>query len=390
MAGQGMMYTWGDEVTKIRTITNLITIIDPQDTPCVSYFGTNNWDKFGVRDYPNGQYEWLSDTLRVRSTTIGAGGVAGGATTDVPVNDPHLFKIGDVWFDPATGELLRVTAADGTSPVTFERDYGGTSLGAAIAQDATLEYKFSARDEGADSDSTPFTTPTSMWNQSQIFHAEIKLTGSERNATTRYGIPDQYLYQLQKWLGGAGAGAGQMGRAGDLMIDLENTFFYGQRVTRDENNSDGAMGGAYYYIDSANKLDLSGAAPAEDDLMDAMQLAWSKGGKPNLIIANATNKRLISSWYRDTVRTERSERTGGVIIDVVDTEFGTLNIMLNRWCQPTKIYGVQSDMMGWVPLRPWFVEPLAKGGDWTKDELIGEYGFVLKHPEAHFVLENTA
>jgi len=35
-----------------------------------------------------------------------------------------------------------------------------------------------------------------------------------------------------KWLGGLGGGNGQQGRAGDLMIDLENTFFWGQRIER--------------------------------------------------------------------------------------------------------------------------------------------------------------
>ena len=389
MAGTGMLYTWGDAVTPKRTIANLITIINPQEVPCISYFGINNWERFNIVNYPNGKYEWLQDTLRVRVDTIAVGGVADGTATSFPVTTPHLYKVGDVWVDPATGELIRVTAADGTSPVTVERDYGGTSLGAAIAADAEIHYKFSARDEGSESNDTPFTTPTNPTNQSQIFHAEIKLTGSERNATNRYGIPDSYMYQLQKWIGGAGAGNGVMGNAGDLMIDLENTFFYGQMVVRDDSNADGAMGGANYFIQS-NRKAMSGASPTEDDLVDVIETCWANGGRPDTIIANSTNKRLISSWYKDIVETERTERTGGVIIDRVDSEFGTLNIMLNRWCQPDKIYVVQRDYMGWVPLRPWFVEPLSKGGDYTKDEVIGEYGFVLKHEEAHGIIEGTA
>jgi hypothetical protein len=394
MAGQGMLYTWGDTVTPKRTIANLITIIDPQDTPCVSYFGLDNWDRFNIVDYPNGKYEWLQDTLRVRTAQVNEIVADNTDTTIVlKAGEGALFKAGDVLrLEPVAGnagELVRVVSI-ATDTLTVVREYGGTTNNTALAVDDTVRYVFSARDEGMESDRTPYTVPTNPYNQSQILHAEIMLSGSERNATNRYGIPDSYLYQLQKWLGGAGAGAGTMGRAGDLMIDLEETFFNGRRVMRtDAANNDGMMGGANYWIQS-NRIDASAADVSEELIVDAVEACWDRGGRPNTIIANAHNKRTISAIWKDIVRTERSERTGGVIIDTVETEFGMLDIMLNRWCQKDKVYVLEREKMGWVTLRPWFVEPLAKGGDYTKDEIVGEYGFVLQHEEAHAIIENTS
>jgi len=73
---------------------------------------------------------------------------------------------------------------------------------------------------------------------------------------------------------------------------------------------------------TTNTTDLNGATLTQDNLEDSIQAAWGYGGKPNVIICNAFNKRLISSWYAPFVTTERSERTGGVVINKLETEFG--------------------------------------------------------------------
>ncbi len=111
---------------------------------------------------------------------------------------------------------------------------------------------------------------------------------------------------------------------------------------------------------------------------------------PQLIMCGAFNKRLISSWFAGGVRTERSEATGGVVINKLDTDFGTLEIMMNRRMPVDEVYIIQKEKVGWVTLRDWFVEPLAKDGDYRKDEIIGEFGFVVENESAHAVITDTA
>ena len=43
-----------------------------------------------------------------------------------------------------------------------------------------------------------------------------------------------------------------------------------------------------------------------------------------------------------------------------------------------------------VQLRDWFVEPLAKAGDYRKDQIIGEFGFVVVNESAHALIIDTA
>lgn len=393
MAGQGQMYTFSDTVTLKRTIANFIHMIDPRDVPCVSYFGTSNQNKFKMVNWPNHKYAWLQDTLRTRTATLGEAL----DTTEQPVTvaSGHgiRFKPGDVWRSDETGELMWVISIS-SDDVTMIRNWaaaqGGSQGTASVGvTDATgLTYQYSARLEGDDSDPSHWNTPTENYNFSQIFHDEIMVSGSEQNASSRYGITDTYRYQLQKKLGGAGSGGGKQGRAGDLMIDLENTFFRGYKVER-SSTAAGAMGGARSLI-TTSVTDLNGARLDQETLETAIEGAWARGGMPDVIICNSFNKRLISSWFKDTVQTERTERTGGVVINKIETEFGNLDIMMNRRCPSNEIYILQREYVGWVTLRDWFVEPLAKAGDYRKDQIIGEFGFVVVNESAHALIIDTA
>lgn len=396
MAGSGQIYTFSDTASTKRSISSLITVIDPQDVPCISYFGTNNQGKFRLENFPNHKVEWLEDTLRVRTATLAEAMDTTETGMDVASGQGVRFKVGDVWKSDETDELILVTAVTAGSDTitTVVRNWAAAQGGAqgtatvGITNATALTYMYNVREEGADSVAAPFVTPSTVYNQSQIFHWEIKVSGSEQNATTRYGIPDTYKYQLMKAMGGLGSGKGSKGRAGDLMIDLERTFFHGQRVAR-ASGTPGGMGGANYYI-STNKQDLNAADLTQNVLETQIQNCWTYGGKPDVIICNAYNKRLITSWYRDSVRTERSERTGGVVINTLETEFGNLDVMLNRWCPSDEVYILQRDLLGWVTLRDWFVEPLAKDGDYRKDQIIGEFSFVLTNEKAHARIYDTA
>lgn len=395
MAGQGQIFTFSDSVTTKRTIGNLITMIDPQDVPCVSYFGMKNQGTFRLENFPNHKYEWLTDQLRVTTATLAEAMDTTETDMDVATGHGVRFKVGDVWRSDETGELIYVSAHDGTDTVTtVVRNWTaamGGSQGTAtsgITTGTALTYLYNARLEGADSSPAHFTVPTSEYNYSQILHHEIKISGSEQDATNRYGISDPYKYQLMKALGGLGSGKGQKGRAGFLMIDLERIFFYGRRVQRSSTVA-GAAGGIKTFV-TTNVQNLGGARLTQEALEDRIQAAWAKGGMPNVIICNAFNKRLISSWYRDSVRTERSERTGGVVINTIETEFGNLDVMLNRWCQASDVYILQRDLLGGVTLRDWFVEELGKTGDGFRHQVVGEFGFVLRDEQAHAIITNTA
>lgn len=399
MAGAGQVYSFSDTTTTKRSIANFISLITPQDVPCISYFGTHNESRFKMLDFPNNKYAWLEDTLRPRTATLNEAMDTTETGMDVAATHGLRFKVGDVWQFDETGEQILVTAvtAGSDTVTTIVRNWGGGVGGtggtqgtaAASVTNATgITYKFNARLEGADSDSSTWVTPSEVNNYSQIFQQEIKVSGSETDATTRYGVSDMYEYQLKKFLGGAGAGGGKQGRAGDLMIDLENTFFTGQKVQRTSTVT-GAMGGLNNFV-TTNVLSNSGTARVltQSLLEGHLQTIWNAGGMPDIIICNAFQKRLISSFYSSSVRTERTDRTGGVVINTIETEFGNYDLMLNRRCPTGYVYIVQKDKVGWVTLRDWHVHPLAVSGDYRKDEILGEFGFVCMNETAHGIIKD--
>jgi hypothetical protein len=388
-----MMYSFGDTVTVKRTIANIIKNIDPQDTPCVSMFGTRNESKFAMQNFPNHKYEWLQDIMLPQTTLIAESGFDASETDlTVTTGEGAYAKDGDVWLINETGEKVLVTGVS-TDTWTIVRGFGATS-GAAAANGGTLTRLYSARLEGEDSDDAYYTTPTAPYNYSQILHAEVEVSGSEQDATSRYGIPNQRNYQIMKWLGGMGGGGGKKGRAGDLMIQLEKTFFYGERIER-ASSTRGAMGGFDTFVNvtdtsSSHVVNAAGVELSEDMLNNVIQAAWGAGGKPDTIICNAFQKRLISSWYRNYLQVPRTESTVGMVFDNIETEFGVLRLQLNRWCQSDRVYITQSDLLGWVTLRDWDIQKLAKTGDADREQIIGEFGFVLQMPKAHGYLYNLA
>lgn len=393
MAGQGQINSFADTVTTRRTIANMVHFIDPRDVPCISYFGTKNQTRFNMLDWPNHKYAWLLDTLRVRTATLAEAMDTTETGMDVSSGQGIRFKPGDVWQSDETDELLWVDSIS-TDTVTVVRNWAaaqGGSQGTAtsgITTATTLTYKFSARLEGDDSDPSHWVTPTEEYNYSQIMHAELRASGSELDATTRYGIADSLDYQLKKLLGGAGAGGGKQGRAGDLMIDLENTFFNGQRVQRSSTVA-GAMGGFPYFVTTNVDSNSGTARPLTQDMLEnVLQDIWAAGGQPDVIICNAFQKRMISSFYAGSVRTERSERTGGVVINTIETEFGNYDVMLNRRADSDKLFIAQKDKIGWVTLRDWAIKPLAESGDYTKKEITGEFGFVVVNENAHGIIKD--
>lgn len=391
MAGSGQIYSYSDSTTTKRTIPNLITMLNPNDIKLQVRFGLNNQSKFGLQNFPNHKIEWLEDTNRIKTATLGEAMDTTETGMDVASGHGVRFHVGDVWRSDETGELIYISAitAGSDTITTVIRNWNGAmggSQGTATSSITTatgLTLLYSAMQEGFDSVAYPFTTATAPYNYSQIFHAEIKVSGSEQDATSRYGVPDQYKRQLMKILGGAGGGNGTKGRAGDLPLELEKTWFYGTRLAR-SNGVAGAMGGFKTFV--TTNANSAGGTLTRKTLEDSIQSAWAVGGMPDLIICNAYNKRLITSWYEPVVRTQRTEKIGGSIVSTVETEFGELDVMLHRFCPAGEVDIVQSDLVGWVMLRDWTVEPLAKDGDYRKDMVLGEFSLIVQNELSHAII----
>jgi len=185
---------------------------------------------------------------------------------------------------------------------------------------------------------------------------------------SQYGKADEWDYQAAK-------------KIPELMRQIARTFYHGIRF-EDSANAIRSMGGINHYI-STNETAMSGAAITPKVIHDAMQTCFEAGGNPSLLICNAWQKRKLNAMFEGPVRTTRDETTGGVRIETIVTEFGELDILMDRWCPPANLYIVESRYIGFLPYDPFFWETLAKTGDADKAEVIGEYTLVVKNEQAH-------
>ena len=135
-------------------------------------------------------------------------------------------------------------------------------------------------------------------------------------------------------------------------------------------------------IDGAGTLDI--APDTGDVLGDIMQEVYDNGGiresETRTLLTNSTQKRKLTERYITKANyREQSRNVGGVNVTTIETDFGTLNIMLEPALPQDTIVVVSLEECAprFLPIPGkghLFVEPLAKTGASEKSQIYGEIG----------------
>jgi hypothetical protein len=177
---------------------------------------------------------------------------------------------------------------------------------------------------------------------------------------------------------------------------MEGAFIYGQRHATLNSDRYTAGGLAYFVRDNATNatnglyLTAAGAALTESMFNTLLENVWKQGGKPDTCFVNSTQKRYMNSWLTPYVRTERDNRVAGILTSQYESDFGTINIVLDRNVRQSDLIICSKDKLGIGPLkgngkdRSFFLETLPKTGDHERAQIIGEYTFeVRNNTQAH-------
>ena len=121
------------------------------------------------------------------------------------------------------------------------------------------------------------------------------------------------------------------------------------------------------------------------------------GGTPILAV-NSAQKRAISTAFAKAYggrALPTRERIGGVVIEVVETDFGTFGIMLDRHIPQDAIVALSIDQLQPVFLNipgkgVFFEEPLSKTGASDEVQIYGEIGLKWGNERAHGILRGLA
>jgi len=237
-----------------------------------------------------------------------------------------------------------------------------------------------ARLEGDDSDPIGYTDLSTNSNYTQIFHKEIKQTGTAPYQD-RYGMTDQMQYESAKSIP-------------EMMRLIERTLQYGKR-SAGSTTTPRMMGGYQEFIttNKATGASISVSSAAVGQIEDAVELAYNAGGSGDyMAIVNPAVYQKIKNAYDSSafVRYAPEQNRFGTLVDTIVTPFGNVSFVIDRWQLSNLIPILKLDNVGMLTLRPWQVEDLAKTGDAEKKQLIGEFTFCLKLEKSHALMTAVA
>lgn len=344
----------------------MLNVIDPVDVPLIKYlgYGKENIKKFRLLNTPGTTIEWIEDTYEAISDTTAATNITNSTTTTtLAVTDGTKFQVGDVVQIDSDAELMYVSGIS-TNTLTIVRGYAGTTA-TTHASNGTTYRRTRARVEGASATDSPSTTPATQYNVSQIMQKKVEVSGTLA-VVSQYGVPNEYDLQVEK-------------AYSELMRDCARIAYYGQRGT-----TTSRMAGGLPYFITTNAASISSVALTQKHIEDKAQSAWEQGGKPTLLVCNAWVQRKIRDMYVGHYRTERDDTRGGIMIDrILVPPVGEIDVLVDRWCPTGSLFLLDPSKVGWVPVREFFDEPLAKSGDAELGQVVGEYSFVVVNQKAH-------
>lgn len=254
--------------------------------------------------------------------------------------------------------------------------------------------------EGDDASFATHAATTNLANYQQISRKTVQISGTY-DAVKKYGRKSEVAYQLMK--------AGK-----SLKLDMEYALVRNQIGTAGGAGTARSTAGLEAWI-SGNRVlatgSTAGTTPAitttpgtaitdgtsvtfiEADLKSALQLAWTDGGDPSVIMMSATNKNRFDSFagvatkYSEVKGSSQATITGAS--DIYVSSFGNHVVKLNRNIRDQAVICVDPEYVGVSFLRGIQKEQLAKTGDSEKWQILAEYGLVIQNPDAHAKIQNT-
>ena len=362
-----------------RVITDYIALLDPSDAPFIEAIGGLDGAASKFRFTNQGTLvEWIEDTLAPLTGVFALTASANSATsvTSLKVADGNMVQPGHILL---SGTELLWVSANSNGVLTVTRSLGGSTM-VTLATDASFSIVGMARLEGADSDPIGYTDLSTNSNYTQIFHKEIKQTGTAPYQD-RWGMTDQMQYESAKSIP-------------EMMRLIERTLQYGKR-SAGSTTTPRMMGGYQEFIttNKASGANMSVSSLIPGIIEDAVELIYNAGGAGDfLAIVNPATYQKIKNAYDSSsyVRYAPEQNRFGTLVDRIVTPFGDVSFVIDRWQLSNLIPILKLDNVGMLTLRPWQVEDLAKTGDAEKKQLVGEYTFCLKLEKSHALLTAVA
>lgn len=242
-----------------------------------------------------------------------------------------------------------------------------------------------AQIEGDDNTALTATPTVRLTNRTQISTKGIIVSGTQQNVKTAGRANDlSYLTTLRGL---------EMKRDMEVALTQNATLVGGNATTPRQmrglegwiaqNDDLGASGVSPNYISNTAPTDGTQRAFTEALLKNVLQLIFVEGGDPDTIMVGPSQKQTFSTFTGNTTKFDKSEdKSLTASIDIYISDFGTLNVVPNRFQRARTAFILQMDKWALCYLRPMKTEDLAKTGDADKKMLVCEYTLESRQEKA--------
>lgn len=315
--------------------------------------------------------EWMNEALTGQTATASA--VSGTGPWTVTVPDASIFRPNDILHtqDAAAAVQFVVTSINTGANTAVLTAFAGNAT--APVTTAALEIVGQYVNEGADPQEARSQERTGQFNYTQIGQEKVQATRTERKRAM-FAQEDPYDHEVAK-------------KFRELAIRFERTLVHGQRSISSANDQR-SLGGLFYFLATNSR---SGTVANAKSLVNSLvRDCWAAGGAPTTLMVSPAVKAAISANADNTIRRmEASDTVAGFVVDKVMTDFGTVEVVPNRYFPLTKGVLLQREYDAVRVFDGYAHELLAKTGDSDKGEIIGEFSFQMKNENAQGVLTLT-
>ncbi|MEV1204438.1 SU10 major capsid protein [Microbispora rosea] len=375
--------------------------LTPEDTPLLSAIGGLT----GGGQTTSTEFEWQTYDLRDPSQRTRVEGATAPTSEErvrsnvTNVVQIHQEKVAVSYTkQAATGQLTSPSSAPyqreaGTNPVTSELDWQVQQSLKSIALDVNWSF-INGQYVKPTTNSTARQTKGLLASiQTNRIAKGTTVTGAssatDTITSTGHGLSDGAKIVFTATGAATNIVAGRV-----YYVDQidSNTF----KVSTSSGGSALTLGtatGLSYIVPSTNAL-------TTDDVDNLLQMAYDNGGISEqataTLLVNSIQKRAITKAYAEAYGkavpiTEATRTVGGVTVNTVVTDFGTLNVMMDRHVpQDTIIVCSLEQLMPVFLSIPgkgvFFEEPLAKTGASDEVQLYGEIGLKWGNERTHGVM----
>ena len=254
------------------------------------------------------------------------------------------------------------------------------ALAAASASNAVIE--------GDDATTNTADVTSRFSNYTQISTKVPRVSGTQR-AVKSAGRRDEFSYQIAK-------------RGRELKRDMESSLTSRNKAAAGDSASAATLAGlgAWLFTNvvkptlnaSGTTAVITSGAPTtavsagtagtfiESDLKSCIRLCWTEGGDPGVVMVGAFNKMQASGFAGIGTQFRPAQPNGemspGSIVGAADlyiSDFGTHQIVANRFQNSAEVYVLDLEYWSVDVLRPIQQMDLAKTGDSDRALLLVEY-----------------